>query len=140
MAEAAGLNPVQRGFDPRRGYCRDLLCLQSTTMGPHFEEDPDHDPEPAEPAQPDGARGTAAGLVPSVGFPGRDWEYSTKVLTVAQVADGVTLVKALQEAAVDGWELASVIDGGEKRVLLMRRPKRSAKESRQVGFAPPKHN
>ena len=25
MAEAAGLNPVQRGFDPRRGYLGHLL-------------------------------------------------------------------------------------------------------------------
>jgi len=106
-------------------------------MGPQFEEDPDEEPEPA---RPDGARGTAAGLVPSVGLPGREWEYSTKVLTVAQVADGVTLVKLLQETAADGWELGDVIDGGDKRVLLLRRPKRSPRESRRVGFAPPKNN
>ncbi len=110
-------------------------------MGFRFEEDPDEEPdEPARPAQPDGARGAAAGLVPSVGLPTRDWEYSTKVLSVAQVADGVTLVKLLHEVAADGWELASVIDGGEKRVILMRRPKRSARESRRVGFAPPTQN
>ena len=106
-------------------------------MGPHFEEDPDEEPEPS---RPDGARGAAAGLVPSVGFPTREWEYSTKVLTVAQVVDGVTLVKLLQEAGADGWELGDVIDGGDKRVLLMRRPKRSPRESRRVGFAPPKQN
>ncbi len=110
-------------------------------MDPRFEEDPDEDPdEPAQPVQPDGARATAAGLVPSVGLPSRDWEYSTKVLSVAQVADGVTLVKVLHEAAADGWELASVVDGGEKRVILMRRTKRSARESRRVGFAPPAQN
>ena len=92
-------------------------------MAPRFEEDPDEEPdEPAQPAQPDGARGTAAGLVPAVGLPSREWEYSTKVLT---------------EAGADGWELASVLDGGDKRVILMRRPKRSARESRRVGFAPP---
>jgi hypothetical protein len=106
-------------------------------MGPQFEEEPDEEPEPS---SPDGARGAAAGLVPSVGFPSREWEYSTKVLTVAQVVDGVTLVKLLQEAAADGWELGDVIDGGDKRVLLMRRPKRSPRESRRVGFAPPKQN
>jgi hypothetical protein len=106
-------------------------------MGPQFEEEPDEEPEPS---RPDGARGTAASLVPSVGLPGREWEYSTKVLTVAQVVDGVTLVKLLQEAAADGWELGDVIDGGDKRVLLMRRPKRSPRESRRVGFAPPKQN
>jgi hypothetical protein len=106
-------------------------------MGPQFEEDPDEEPEPS---SPDGARGAAASLVPSVGLPGREWEYSTKVLTVAQVADGVTLVKLLHEAAADGWDLGDVIDGGDKRVLLLRRPKRSPRESRRVGFAPPKNN
>jgi hypothetical protein len=110
-------------------------------MDPRFEEDPDQEPdEPAQPAQPDGARGTATGLIPSVGLPGREWEYSTRVLSVAQVADGVTVVKLLSEAGAEGWELASVIDGGDKRVILMRRPKRSARESRRVGFAPPATN
>ena len=110
-------------------------------MDTRFEEDPDEEPtEPSQPAQPDGARGTAAGLVPTVGFPSRDWEYSTRVLSVAQVADGVTVVKVLQEAGADGWELASVMDGGDKRVILMRRTKRSARESRRVGFAPPANN
>lgn len=108
-------------------------------MDLRFEEEPDEDPdEPAQPTQPDGARGTATGILPSVGYPSRDWEYSTKVLTVAQLADGVSVVKVLDEAGADGWELASVLDGGEKRVILMRRPKRSARESRRVGFAPPK--
>ena len=110
-------------------------------MDPRFEEDPEEEPdEPAQPGQPDGARGTATGMVPSVGYPSREWEYSTKVLSLAQVGDGVTVVKVLHEAAADGWELASVIDGGDKRVILMRRPKRSARESRRVGFAPPTQN
>ncbi|HKW69402.1 MAG TPA: hypothetical protein VJP81_02370 [Candidatus Dormibacteraeota bacterium] len=109
-------------------------------MDLRFEEEPEEEPDEPTPAQPDGARGTAAGLVPSVGYPIREWEYSTKVLSVAQVADGVTVVKILHEAAADGWELASVIDGGEKRVILMRRLKRSTRESRRVGFAPPPDN
>ena len=77
------------------------------------------------------------GPLPSVGMPARELEFSTQVLTLAQVADGVTLVKLLQEAGADGWDLAEVIDGGDKRVLLMRRPKRPSRESRRVGFAPP---
>jgi len=110
-------------------------------MDPRFEEDPEEEPEePAQPGQPDGARGTATGMVPSVGYPSREWEYSTKVLSLAQVGDGVTVVKVLHEAAADGWELASVIDGGDKRVILMRRPKRSARESRRLGCAPPTQN
>ena len=112
-----------------------------TTMDDRFEEDPDEEPdEPAQPAQPDGARGAATGVVPSVGIPNREWEYSTKVLSVAQVADGVTVVKILLEAGAAGWDLASVMDGGDKRVILMRRPKRSARASRRVGFAPPATN
>jgi hypothetical protein len=76
-------------------------------------------------------------MVPNVGMPGREWEFSTQVMTVAEVADGKSLVKALKDAAVEGWELAQVIDGGDKRVLLMRRPKRGQREARRVGFAPP---
>jgi hypothetical protein len=101
-----------------------------------LEEDPDEEPDEPAPAHPDGAR-SAAGLVPAVGLPSREWEFSTRVLSVGQVADGTTLVKTLHEAAAEGWELASVIDGGDKRVILMRRTKRSARESRRVGFAPP---
>ena len=108
-------------------------------MRPRSEEDPEEEPdEPEKPAQPGDGAAAMTTMLPSVGMPNREWEYSTKVLTVAQVTDGVTIVKLLQEAGVDGWDLADVIDGGEKRVLLMRRPKRSSKESRRVGFAPPK--
>jgi hypothetical protein len=107
-------------------------------MEPRFEEEPEEPEEPSQPA-PDG-RGAATGLVPTVGLPSREWEYSTQVLSLAQVVDGVTLVQLLQEAGADGWELASVIDGGEKRVILMRRPKRMTRESRRVGFAPPTNN
>ncbi len=105
----------------------------------HLEEDPDEEPdEPDQPAPGDGA--AAASHIPSVGMPVREWEYATRVLTVAQVVDGATLVKVLKEAGADGWDLAEIVDGGEKRVLLMRRPKRSSREARRVGFAPPAHN
>jgi len=105
----------------------------------HLEEDPDEPDEPDEPGTPgDGQVSTSH--IPSVGLPSREWEYATRVLTVAQVVDGTSLVKALKEAGADGWELADVVDGGEKRVLLMRRPKRSSQEARRVGFAPPTHN
>jgi len=106
---------------------------------PQLEEDPDEPDEPDEPGSPDGAAATAS-PIPSVGMPSREWEYSTRVLTLAQVVDGTTLVSVLKEAGADGWELAEVVDGGEKRVLLMRRPKRSSREARRVGFAPPTDN
>src|SRR5262249_44577507 len=99
-----------------------------------LEEDPDEDPEEPAPAHPDGARSSAAGLVPAVGLPSREWEFSTKVLSVAQVADGVTLVKTLHEAGADGWELASVVDGGGKGVVQMRTPQRTGRRARSVGF------
>ena len=105
------------------------------------EEDPDEEPdEPGDPNHPGDGVAASAQVVPTVGLPLREWEFSTQVLTVAQLVDGVTLVKLLKEAGVDGWDLTDVIDGGEKRVLLMRRPKRSPRESRRVGFAPPKPN
>jgi hypothetical protein len=110
-------------------------------MGGRFEEDPDEDPdEPDEPSYPGEGLGMATRTVPSVGLPSREWEFSTQVLTVAQVVDGVTLVKVLKAAGEDGWDLTDVIDGGDKRVLLLRRPKRSPRESRRVGFAAPKRN
>jgi hypothetical protein len=109
-------------------------------MNPRLEEEPDEEPDdPQEPARPgDGAAPTS--LIPNVGVPSREWEYSTKVMTLAEVADGSSLVKVLQDSAVEGWELADIIDAGDKRVLLMRRPKRPSHESRRVGFAPPNHD
>jgi hypothetical protein len=106
-------------------------------MPTHFEEDPEEPDEPEGPAGPDNGAMAPPRMVPTVGVPGRDWEFSTQVLTVAQVADGTTLVKVLKESGTDGWELAQVIDGGDKRVLLLRRPKRPQREARRVGFAPP---
>jgi hypothetical protein len=107
-------------------------------MGVRSEEDPDEEPD--EPSQQPGDGAGPTTMVPNVGLPMREWEFSTQVLTVAQLVDGVTLVKILKESGADGWELTDVIDGGEKRVLLLRRPKRSLLESRRVGFAPPKHS
>ena len=105
------------------------------------EEDPDEEPdEPEEPNHPGHGAASGTGILPNVGLPLREWEFSTQVLTVAQLVDGVTLVKLLKESGADGWELTDVIDGGEKRVLLLRRPKRSPRESRRVGFAPPSSN
>ena len=108
-------------------------------MGFRSEEDPDEEPD-EQPNHPGHGAASGTGILPNVGLPLREWEFSTEVLTVVQLVDGVTLVKLLKEAGTEGWELTDVIDGGEKRVLLMRRPKRSSVESRRVGFAPPAHN
>jgi len=110
-------------------------------MALRSEEDPDEEPdEPDQPNHPGDGAAMATQLVPSVGLPLREWEFSTQVLTVAQLVDGVTLVKLLKDAGGDGWDLTDAIEGGGKRVILMPRPKRSARESRRVGFAPPKPN
>jgi len=101
-----------------------------------LEEEPEDPDEPDSPGAPDGAQAPAR-MIPSVGLPSRDWEYSTKVISLSDIADGTTLVKVITEGAAEGWELAQVIDGGDKRVLLMRRPKRGQREARRVGFAPP---
>ncbi|HEY6875754.1 MAG TPA: hypothetical protein VI384_05285 [Candidatus Dormibacteraeota bacterium] len=106
-------------------------------MATRAEEEPDEPEEPEGPSAPDNGANAPTRMVPSVSLPSRDWEYSTHVLTVAQVADGKTLVQVLKDSAADGWDLAEIVDGGEKRVLLMRRPKRAQREARRVGFAPP---
>jgi hypothetical protein len=106
-------------------------------VGIRDEEEPEGPEEPDEPGGPDNGAAASTQMVPTVSLPNREWEFSTHVLTVAQVADGTSLVKVLKESGTDGWELAEVIDGGDKRVLLMRRPKRAAREARRVGFAPP---
>jgi hypothetical protein len=104
----------------------------------HLEEEPDEEPEEPQPDGPEAA--TPPGALPTVSMPGREWEYSTRVLTIAEITDGTTLVDLLKSSAEDGWDLADVIDAGDKRVVLLRRPKRSSREARRVGFAPPSQN
>ena len=103
----------------------------------HDEEEPEEPDEPDAPGAPDNGAMASTRLVPSVGLPSRDWEFATTALSIAEVGDGTTLVKVLTESGAEGWEFAQVIDGGDKRVILLRRPKRSQREARRVGFAPP---
>jgi hypothetical protein len=140
-------SPIGRGNRLKPGPVRVqpppgvLASYNRLEMGHRSEEDPDEDPdEPDEPNHPADGAAVGAQMVPNVGLPSREWEFSTQVVTVAQLVDGVTLVKVLKKAGEDGWDLTDVIDGGDKRVLLMRRSKRSGRESRRVGFAPPKQN
>jgi hypothetical protein len=97
------------------------------------EDDPEYEPEdnPAAPAP----------LVHSSshanGSGDREFEYRTEALSIAQVADGKSLAAGLSAASGDGWHLVDVIDAGDNRVILYRRQKKSEKERRSVGFAPP---
>ena len=102
------------------------------------EDDPEEEPDA--PDEPGDGSAQPGGAIPSVAFPTREWEYSTQNLSVVQMADGTTLVQTLKDAAGEGWELDQVLEAGDKRVLLLRRPKRQSRESRRVGFAPPSKN
>ena len=107
-----------------------VLDPEQLPEGP--DEDPDFDPD-EEPVQ-------ALSQGPATSWGGgsdRDWEYRTEVLNLGQVADGTTLVEKLTSAATENWHLVEVIDAGESRVLLLRRQRKTEKERRSVGFAPP---
>ena len=103
-------------------------------MTERAEEEPEPDePEPDE--EPGSARSGSA-MVPTVGGSGsREYEYRTELLSVVQLTDGTTLSDKLGKASADGWDLVDILDGGDQRVLLLRKPKRPKTESRPVGFA-----
>jgi hypothetical protein len=95
--------------------------------------------EPDEPDEPDEAPAAAAAgpVIPSVGPGAREYEFKLDLLTLEQVKDGKSLPDMLAKASTDGWDLYDVIDAGDKRGVLLRRPKKNASEPRRVGFAPP---
>jgi hypothetical protein len=99
----------------------------------HGEEEPDEPDEPDEPA----TTAVAAPVVPSVSPGGREYEFKLELVSLDQIIDGKSLPDLLTKASADGWDLYDVIDAGERRALLMRRPKKNAQEARRVGFAPP---
>jgi hypothetical protein len=72
-----------------------------------------------------------------VGLGGRDYEYRVDSLSVDDVTDAKGLAARLTEASGEGWDLIETVEAGERRVFIMRRPKRSSTDSRPVGFAPP---
>ncbi len=98
----------------------------------------EEEPEPDEP-EPDDEPGSApsvASIVPTVGGSGsREFEYRTDLISVAELTDGSTLAEKLGKASVDGWDLVDILDGGDQKVVLLRKPKRPKTESRPVGFA-----
>jgi hypothetical protein len=97
------------------------------------DEDPDFDPDD----DPVEALTQSSTTMAGGGTGERDWEYRTEVLSVAEVADGKTLIERLTQAATDNWHLVEIIDAGESRVVLLRRSRNPQKERRSVGFAPP---
>ena len=92
--------------------------------------------EPDEPDETVAVAGPTS--VPIVAPPGgREYEFRTELLTVAEITDGKTLAERLTAASKDGWDLVEVIGAGDRHAVLLRRPKTVERESRQVGFAPP---
>ena len=97
------------------------------------DEDPEYEPEdiPAAPTAMVTGPGHANGLGD------REYEYHTDVLSVEEIADGKTLAARLASASSDGWHYVDVVDAGASRVILFRRAKKTERERRSVGFAPP---
>ncbi|HVD02119.1 MAG TPA: hypothetical protein VNG93_13395 [Candidatus Dormibacteraeota bacterium] len=97
------------------------------------DEDPEYEPED-EPTAPT-SMGRAGAQADGSGE--HEFEYRTEVLSVAQLADGKTLAGLLASASTEGWHYVGVLDAGERRVVLLRKLKKTQRERRSVGFAAP---
>jgi hypothetical protein len=97
------------------------------------DEDPEYEPEdlPAAPATMVRAGAQANGSGDT------EFDYRTEVLTLEQLVDGTTLAETLARASSDGWHYVAVVDAGDRRVVLLRKLKKTERERRSVGFAPP---
>jgi hypothetical protein len=97
------------------------------------DEDPEYEPEDL-PAAP-----TSLVTAPAHGngLGDREFEYRVEVLSLEEIADGKTLPERLAAASGEGWHYVDVIDAGASRVVLLRRAKKTERERRSVGFAPP---
>lgn len=92
------------------------------------EEEPEEpEPQPAAAAQTTLVVGSAAAA-------GVEFEYRTEVLTAAQVLDGKTLPRKLAEESADGWDLVDLVQAQDKHVILLRKPKKTDRGERRVGF------
>jgi hypothetical protein len=103
---------------------------------PERHQEPDEEPdEPDSPDQPEVDVGTQIPItaVAAPGAAGREFEYRSELLGPDEVS-GATLVEKLNQGSADGWDLVDLVPAGDKHVLLLRRPKRSTRESRPVGF------
>jgi hypothetical protein len=104
-------------------------------MRERLEEEPEPDEEPDE--EPAAVATAPSTPLPSVGDGGREFEYRTELVTVAQVVDGTTLASQLTKASADGWDLVDIVNAGDRHAVLLRRAKRPERNARPVGFTPP---
>ena len=66
------------------------------------------------------------------GYGEREFEYRTEVLSLEQVLDGKTLGARLTAASAEGWHLVDIVDAGDRRVLVLRKLKKSERVARSV--------
>lgn len=93
-------------------------------------EDPEEEPEPESVAAAPGAH------VPTVADRGRDWEYRVEVLAIQDVVNG-NLATLLTESSAGGWDFLQVVEAGDSRAVLFRKPKAATRSGRAVGFSLP---
>jgi hypothetical protein len=122
-----------------------VTSLESTSMPDRKSEydpdelpliEPDEDPEYEPEDLPAAPTAMVTGPAGANGLGDREFEYRTDVLSVEEVADGKTLAERLAAASADGWHYV-VVDAGSSRVVLFRKAKKTERERRSVGFAPP---
>ena len=106
-------------------------------MRERLEEDPDFDDDDDDMDEGPVATSPHRAIVPPPDA-SREYEYRTDLVTSAEVTDGSTLPGLLTKASADGWDLVDIINAGDRHAVLLRRLKRSERNARQVGFAPPK--
>ena len=58
-------------------------------------------------------------------------------MSLEEILDGKSLPDRLAASSSDGWHYVDVVDAGDSRVVLFRRVKKTERERRSVGFAPP---
>jgi hypothetical protein len=99
------------------------------------EEEPDEPDEPEQPelAPPSLTTAVAPGVSSGVG---REYEYRVEQLSVAELTDGKTLPELLTTASAEGWDLVEIVPADDRRVILLRKPRRKEQDRRPVGFAP----
>lgn len=94
------------------------------------EEPEEPETEPQSPSAPS----AQAVVVAPAGAPGVAFEYRTEVLTAEQVLDGTTLPEKLAQESTDGWDLVDLIQAQDKHVIILRKPKKTDRGERRVGF------
>ncbi|MBO0703164.1 MAG: hypothetical protein J2P38_09550, partial [Candidatus Dormibacteraeota bacterium] len=94
-------------------------------------EEPDTpEPEPQSPS----AVSPKALVVTAAPSQGVAFEYRTEVLTAEQVLDGTTLPEKLAQESSEGWDLVDLVQAQDKHVILLRKPKKTDRGERRVGF------